>query len=202
MNNSINYYQQNANRFFEKTLNVDMSSIYDRFLSLMPQNGKILDAGCGSGRDTKVFLDRGFQVHAFDAAPILARLASEYLNHKVEVLRFQELSFNKEFDGIWACASLLHVPNTELPDVLQQMFRALKLGGILYASFKYGTRETEINGRHFTDMDKAGLTLLVGKVKGFSIIETWVSEDLRPDRKNEYWLNTLLKSEADAWPNT
>ena len=202
MNNSINYYQAHANQFFENTLNVDMSSIHERFLSLMPKNGKLLDAGCGSGRDTKVFLDRGYQVHAFDAAPTIAQLASEYLSHKVDVLRFQDLSFNKEFDGIWACASLLHVPSAELPDVLQRMFRALKPGGRLYASFKYGNGETERNGRHFTDMDEAGLALLVGKVKGFSIMDTWVSEDFRPGRKNEYWLNTFLKSEAEAWPNT
>jgi hypothetical protein len=97
------------------------------------------------------------------------------------------------FDGIRACASLLHVPNVELPDVMGRLRAALKPGGILYGSFKYGSGEREHNGRRFTDLDEPGLAGLLAHVPGLEPVETWTTGDRRPGRESERWLNTLLR---------
>jgi SAM-dependent methyltransferase len=190
---NIDYYQQNAGTFFADTVEVDMLPLYRRFLPLLPEQARILDAGCGSGRDAKAFSALGHQVTAFDASPALVALAERELEQPVQCLRFQEITWQDEFDGIWACASLLHVPAVELPDVLQRLCKALKAGGILYASFKYGSGEREHHGRRFTDVDEAGLGALLLQVPNLEPADTWTTGDLRPGRESERWLNTLLR---------
>jgi len=106
----VDYYEAQAETYYRSTVGLDMSSIYPRFLSELSPGAHIADAGCGSGRDAKAFLERGYVVTAFDASPRMANLASAYTGQKCHVLRFQEMEFRREFDGIWACASLLHVP--------------------------------------------------------------------------------------------
>ncbi len=129
---------------------------------------------------------------AFEASPKLARLASEHCGLPVEVRRFQEIEWQDAFDGIWACASLLHVPMVELPEVLRRLGRALKPDGVLYASFKYGAGEREHGGRRFTDLDEEGLAALVEGVTAFAVVETWVTGDRREGREGERWLNAIV----------
>lgn len=191
---SLDYYDTHAAAFFAETCDVDMEPLYARFLAHVQSGGRLLDAGCGSGRDTRAFLERGYAVTAFDASPTLAALASAHCGIEIEIRRFQEVEWSATFDGIWACASLLHVPLVELPDVLQRLACALRSGGVLYASFKYGTGEREHQGRRFTDLDEAGLAALVAEVQGLEILETWVTADRRPGREAELWLNTLLQN--------
>ncbi len=186
------YYTENAQAFFADTVAVGMDSLYTRFLPHIPPGGHILDAGCGSGRDTLAFLQAGYRVTAFDASPTLAALAERHTGQPIQVLLFQDLAWRREFDGIWACASLLHVPAADLPEALGRLALALRPGGILYASFKYGRGEREHRGRCFTDLDEAGLQTLLDQVPGLTERETWTTEDLRPDRAAERWLNTLL----------
>ena len=186
------YYSENAPVFFADTVAVAMDPLYARFLPHIPPGGHILDAGCGSGRDTVAFLERGYRVTAFDASPSLAALAERHTGQRVRVLRLQDLEWSQTFDGIWACASLLHVPAAELPAVMGRLAEALRPGGVLYASFKYGRGEREHQGRRFTDLDVAGLRALLAQVPGLTGPETWISEDLRPGRAAERWLNTLL----------
>ena len=190
---STDYYEEHAQVFFEDTVALDLSPLYARFLNRLPAGGHILDAGCGSGRDTRVFLDRGYAVTAVDASPALARLASTHYGIPVQVMRFQEIDWRARFDGIWACASLLHVPMMALPDVLRRLAVALKPQGVLYASFKYGQGEREHNARRFTDLDEAGLVALLQAAPYFTVLDTWTTADRRPGRAAEIWLNTLLK---------
>lgn len=194
METSTLYYDQHAQPFAEETLRVDMSTLYGRFLPLVPASGYILDAGCGSGRDARAFRDLSYRVKAFDASPRMAEIASRHLGEPVEVRRFQDLDWQEDFDGIWACASLLHVPLDELTDAVTRLSKALKKTGVLYVSFKYGRGEREHNGRRFTDLDEAGLTELVEGIDGLSILETWTTGDLRPGREAERWLNALLRT--------
>ncbi len=196
------YYRDNALAFVGNTLTVDMAPLYARFLPLLPPGGAILDAGCGSGRDARAFLDRGYAVTACDASAHLAAMASAHLGQPVLVRRFQELDWTHAFDGIWACASLLHVPGPELPDALCRLARALRPDGVLYASFKYGSGEREHHGRHFTDLNEVGLAVLLNHVKGLSLMETWTTGDRRPGRDSEPWLNILLRATAPPCPNT
>ena len=94
------YYQQNAQRFFDETVDVDMSAVYQPFLALLKPGARILDAGCGSGRDAKAFSERGYAVDAFDASAELAERAERLIGRPVEVMRFQELTAVEQYDGI------------------------------------------------------------------------------------------------------
>jgi len=196
---NIDYYEKHAAQFCEDTLGVDMTPLYQRFLPLLPQRGHILDAGCGSGRDARAFAAQGFRVTAFDASRTLIKTAEQYLGQPVHQLRFEDIGWQRRFDGIWACASLLHVPEAELDDAMLRLRNSLKSGGILYASFKHGAGERDSDGRRFTDLDEAGLSALLGRVEGLEELETWATGDLRAGRETELWLNTLVRRTEDAW---
>ncbi|ALT69011.1 bifunctional 2-polyprenyl-6-hydroxyphenol methylase/3-demethylubiquinol 3-O-methyltransferase UbiG [Methanobrevibacter millerae] len=187
-----NFYDDNAEEFFKGTVNVDISYLYDDFLSLIPDNGNILDAGCGSGRDSKFFISKNYNVTSIDGSYEMCRVAGEYLEREVMHMQFQEMEFENEFDGIWALASLLHVPSDEIKDVLKRFKNALKENGVIYASFKYGEFEGERNGRYFNDMDEKSSNELFEKL-GFEIIKTWTTQDARKDREDEKWLNIIVK---------
>ncbi|MDU7840416.1 MAG: class I SAM-dependent methyltransferase [Pantoea sp.] len=187
------YYQRNAQQFFESTVAVDMGEIRDRFTALLPAHGAVLDAGCGSGRDAKAFAEQGFQVEAFDASPKLAALASQHSGLPVKVMRFQELDVSARYNGIWCCASLLHVPRAELPEVFWRLAKALKAGGVLYASFKHGHGEREDNGRVFTDMHEGEIAGMLREngVDELRVMQEWMSEDRRRERSDR-WVNVLV----------
>ncbi|MFP4247126.1 MAG: class I SAM-dependent methyltransferase [Halochromatium sp.] len=190
---TLAYYDCEAQSFFATTVDVDMSSLYKRFLRELVGGAAILDAGCGSGRDARAFRERGYAVTAMEPCPALAALAEAHCGLSVEIRRFQDIDWVGRFDGIWACASLLHVPLAELPDVLQRLAHALRPGGILYVSFKLGRGEREHGGRRFTDLDEAGLTELLRLVPALTVAEIWTTADRRPDREDERWLNALLR---------
>jgi SAM-dependent methyltransferase len=196
------YYRDNAKAFVADTVTVDMAPLYAHFLPHVPLGGQILDAGCGSGRDARAFLNLGYCVTAIDASEHLAAFAAAHLGQAVQVIRFQDLEWTQAFDGIWACASLLHVPDRELPDTMRRLASALRLGGVIYASFKYGSGERHHHGRRFTDLDEAGLATLLDEVKVLRSLETWTTSDQRPGRESECWLNALLTATMPPWPNT
>ena len=192
-NNTLNYYNTNAHSFVSSTLSVDFTQMQDKFLNLLPQTASILDFGCGSGRDTKYFLDAGMQVDAMDGSEELCRLASEYTGIPVRQMLFEELDAKAQYDGIWACSSILHLPKESLKDVLRKMIAALKEHGIIYTSFKYGTFEGERNRRFFTDFTEETFREFVADVDGIRIEEMWITGDVRPDRGDERWLNLILR---------
>lgn len=192
-NNTLNYYNTNANSFVSSTLSVDLSQTQDKFLLLLPPAASILDFGCGSGRDTKYFLDAGMQVDATDGSEELCRLASEYTGIPVRQMLFEELDAKEQYDGIWACSSILHLPKDVLKDVLKKMIVALKENGIIYTSFKYGMFEGERNGRFFTDFTEETFQEFVSDVNEIKIEESWIAGDVRPGRGDERWLNLILR---------
>ena len=191
--NTIDYYNTNANSFVSSTLSVDFSQTQDKFLHLLPPASSILDFGCGSGRDTKYFLDAGMQVDATDGSEELCRLASEYTGIPVRQILFEDLDAKVQYDGIWACSSILHLPKDVLKDVLMKMIVALKEHGIIYTSFKYGTFEGERNGRFFTDFTEETFREFVSDVDEIKIEESWITGDVRPGRGDERWLNLILR---------
>lgn len=193
MQKTLVYYNQNAEAFIKNTISVDFKATEERFLEKLSGSSKILDFGCGSGRDTKYFLSKGYHVTAIDGSEELCRLASEYTGVPVRHMLFQELDEEDVYDAIWACSSILHLPYDELKSVLCKMSQALKQSGIVYTSFKYGTFEGERNGRYFTDMTEEKFEKLLEEVKAFQIEEQWISSDVRPDRGDEKWLNLILR---------
>src|SRR5829696_576523 len=176
---STDYYDRNAASFFADTVAADMSAARKRFLAHMPPGGRILDAGCGSGRDARAFSEVGYAVEAFDASPAMVRLASKFTGLPVRCMTFDDMSWAERFDGIWASASLLHVPRADLPRVAEVFRRALKPGGVWYISFKHGTEEREKDGRRFTDMTDQTLQAVLSTIPGLCAIEVWISEDVR-----------------------
>lgn len=189
---TLKYYQDNAQTFFDGTVNVDMSSLYETFTKHLAPGARVLDAGCGSGRDAKAFLEMGYQVEAFDASPAMVELAREHAGLPVQVMTFADVEWKEEFDGIWCCASLLHVPAVELPGVMRRLADALKPGGVWYVSFKYGDGEREVDGRRFTDMDEGKLRALLSTVAMIAVISLWTTQDKRPLR-DEVWINGVLR---------
>ncbi|GAA4012039.1 class I SAM-dependent methyltransferase [Deinococcus rubellus] len=186
------YYDQHAETFEDQTLHLDMEGLYAPFLSRLPSSASILDAGCGPGRDALAFGQRGYSVDAFDASHEMARRASLRLGQYVPQARFQDLEGEAKYDGIWACASLLHVPRPELPGVFQRIERALKPTGVLYASFKYGQGEMLRGTRRFTDLNETLLEAVVRGTATLRLSQSWITADIRPGRKEERWLNALV----------
>lgn len=189
---TLNYYQNNAQTFFDGTVNVDMSTLYESFTRHLMPGAQVLDAGCGSGRDAKAFREMGYEVEAFDASSEMVALASQHSGLSVKQMTFADVDAKKKYDGIWCCASLLHVPAQDLPVAMQALANALKPGGIWYVSFKYGDSEREKDGRRFTDMNETSLKTLLEGSPEIDIESLWTTLDKRPER-DEIWLNTLLR---------
>ena len=194
---TLSYYDENASAFCEGTRNADMSEMRGRFQQYLKPGALILDAGCGSGRDSKAFMESGYRVVAMDGSKEMCRQASKYLGHEVQCRRFEEIDERNVYDGIWACASLLHVPYELLPKVIAKLVDSLVDGGVLYASFKYGEEEREAGGRYFTDLMEEGWKKVLEEaeeeIKGSRLetVECFVTGDVREGRGEEKWLNVV-----------
>lgn len=193
---TLQFYEDNAEAFVSGTVDADMHVARQRFLQLLHSGASILDFGCGSGRDTKAFLELGYRVNAVDGSSELCSIASEYTGIPVKQMLFQDLFAVDQYDGIWACSSILHLPRRELIDVLQKISTALKADGVLYTSFKYGEFEGIRNGRYFIDLTEESFEQLMTEIPSLRIVENWITGDVRPGREDEQWLNTLLKKTA------
>ena len=192
-NKTLEYYNKNADNFAKTTINVDFYDTQNRFSTLLPEHGYILDFGCGSGRDAKYFLEHGYHVEAIDGSTELCRLASIYTGIEVRHMLFQELNEREKYDGIWACASILHLNKAELSGVFEKMSRALKKNGIIYTSFKYGDFEGMRNGRYFTDFTEELFAALLNNIPLLTIEKQWITGDARQGREDEKWYNIILK---------
>ena len=193
-NKTLAYYNRNAQLFTNDTLEVEFSGIQDSFLARLKPGAFILDFGCGSGRDSRYFLQKGYKVEACDGSEEMVKAAAQNAGIPVKRMLFSELNEKDRYDGIFACASILHVPSKELPDIITRMKKAVKTDGILYVSFKYGTFEGIRNGRYFTDLTEESLQVILDKVGGLEVIRTGITGDARPGREDEKWLNVLLRA--------
>ena len=190
---TLNYYNSNAADFSETTKNVNFLKVQQIFTNHLLPDASILDFGCGSGRDTKYFLDHGYHVKATDGSEAICKIATDYTGIQVKQMLFEELDDRNKYDGIWACASILHLSKEELSDIFQKMYRALKENGIIYTSFKYGTFEGMRNGRYFTDFTEEMFVAFIKRISGLKIEKMWITGDVREGRGDERWLNILLR---------
>ncbi len=189
---SESYYDEYGQAFAAATKDLKMNDLYAPFLEHVPPSGTILDAGCGSGRDVKAFTELGYKVAAFDASPAMVAIAKEFSQQEISIGTFQQLDYDNTFDGIWACASLLHVPLAEIDDVFVRLGRALKKGGVLYMSFKKGAGESVRHGRTFTSFNQDSLDELLKTQSHLRIVKIWLTGDIRSERAAEYWVNALV----------
>lgn len=195
MINTLDYYNHNAASFVEDTKYADMRLVQDKFLALLNPGDSILDFGCGSGRDTKYFLEKGYRVTATDGSAECVKLASVYTGIKVKEMLFQDLRELQSYDGIWACSSILHLPKRELLPVFHSMCDALKPSGVIYTSFKYGQFEGVRNDRYFTDFTEDMFQEFIKTIPGLFAEEFWITSDVRPGRSDEKWLNLILRKQ-------
>lgn len=189
---TIDYYNTHATQFADSTFAVDMESLYQPFLVLLPANARILDVGCGSGRDSLAFKNKGYEVVAMDYSEELVKKATELTGIAVCHQSFYDIDESEAYDGIWACASLLHCERERLVEVLQKLVAALKPGGVVYMSFKYGDSDRQKDGRYFTDLNEEQAAALLGQLATVDLKHQWLTEDQRPERV-EKWLNLLIK---------
>ena len=195
MDRTIDYYEKYAESFADGTVDVEFADVQNKFISLLPEKGFILDFGCGSGRDTKYFIGKGFRVDAVDGSESLCQIAARNTGIPVRHMFFWELDVDAIYDGIWACSSILHLPKDVLRDVLYKMMRAVKIGGFIYTSFKYGEFEGYRNERYFIDFTEKSLEEFIRTIPEIEIVEEWVSADARPGRSDEKWLNLILRKD-------
>ena len=190
---TLDYYNQNAETFVANTVSVDFKQTQDKFINRLETGNYILDFGCGSGRDTKYFIESGYDVTAIDGSEELCKSASVYTGIEVKRMLFQELDIDSKYDGIWACSSILHLPKNDLKLVLRKINTALKKKGIVYTSFKYGEFEGERNGRYFTDFTIETFKEFIQDIEDLKLDEYWITGDVRPGRGEEKWLNIILQ---------
>lgn len=193
--NTLQYYIDNAEEYARQTADADMISLLDVFVRRMPAKGNILDLGCGSGRDSKTFLEMDYAVTALDGSPELCRIASEHTGLAVRCLMFQELDYDEDFEGIWACSSLHHLSRDQLNETLPRVIKALKPGGILYTCFKYGESDyDDEKGRHFTCATEGSVNNLFESVRDdieMNEMKVWTSGDNLSGRDLR-WVNVVV----------
>ena len=191
---TLEYYDNNIDAYKEMWLN-DFTNNYnfeipDIFLSYLNKNSNILDLGCGTGRDSKYFIDKGYEVTSIDGSYQMCKLAESLLNKEVKQINFLDINYNNEFDGIFACASLLHLSNSDLLLVLRKISNALKENGILYTCFKYGETERVDKGRFYNDMTLEKFTELCNNISNLKILKSWVTTQYKSDTN---FINFIIK---------
>ena len=191
---TLNYYNENAQTYCEQTRNGNMQELYDKFLSLVKKNGYILDFGCGSGRDSKYFIEHGYKVMAIDGSIEMCKLAEDYIHQEVKCMKFDELDEKELFDGIWACSSILHVERKDLINVLRKMVNALKSVGVIYTCFKNGDSEKVEDGKYYNYINKEIFERMLNEASQEVTIVDYFESITKPNinRPQANWGNYLI----------
>lgn len=189
---SLDYYERYAIPYYEQTIDLDLSGIMQNFVELLPEGAEVLDLGCGSGRDTKALEEHGFYVTPMDGSAKMCELAEIYTDKEVLNLTFEEMDFREVFDGIWACASLVHVPLEDMKTILEKVLEALKPGGILYFSVYEGDRNGVYGGRYYCDYTEESLKHILRHNRNAETLKIWRTEDVRREKEDHQWLNVLV----------
>ncbi|MCF7919421.1 MAG: class I SAM-dependent methyltransferase [Candidatus Cloacimonetes bacterium] len=196
MDNAKRYYKKHAEEFIQRTVSLDMSDIYTPFLELLPLGSCILDVGCGSGRDAEKFQEKGYAVTALDPVEEFVAYSSRLTGKKTLLMKVEDIEFAGEFEGIWACSSLLHIRPEKMQDVFRKLNRALKEEGILFISVKYGEFEGEKEGTFFCFYTEEKFEETRFQQAGFELVKYLYTLDKQPGRENEKWLNVYLRKVA------
>lgn len=191
---SVDYYNKYANAYFDSTVELDMSETLGEFMEMLETGDTVLDLGCGSGRDAKVLMENNFEVTLLDASSELAELADIYTGVEPLVMDMREIDFDSVFEGIWACASLLHLPKDDMPDMLRKLCDALKVNGVLYISVKKGDYEGFRQERFYSDYEASELEMLLRDVGGFEDIKIWENDDSRVE--GQQWVNAFARKKG------
>jgi len=193
MNTTISYFNDNAERAFKDAFTITERTNQDRFLSYLKQGDTILDFGCGSGRDSAYFLEKGYEVVSTDGAEKLCELAAEYLKRPVKVMEFNELNEENQYDGIFASASIMHLEYDKLVEVFPKMIRALKDNGILYVSFKYGDQDGYLGKRYYTYMTENRFADMMKQFPELLVEDSGIFGNEHPGQIDFRWYYAILR---------
>jgi SAM-dependent methyltransferase len=167
------------------------------FLDRLRPGSRILELGCGGGRDTEAMIQGGFIVDATDGSAEMARKAEERTGQPVRVMRFDQLDAVEAYDAVWAHASLLHAPRSALPEILTLVFRALRPGGYHFANFKGGGVEGRDRlGRYYNYCDEADLLDLYRAAGPWEIVATEDYVGTGYDGSERPWVALTLRKPA------
>ncbi|MFZ4550199.1 MAG: class I SAM-dependent methyltransferase [Aquabacterium sp.] len=187
----MSFYNENAVSYALETAQADLSQLYSQFAARLQPGARVLDLGCGGGRDLRAFKTRGFDCIGVDPSARLAKISAETSGCEVLVSKAQELSFVDAFDGIWACASLLHLPKVEMPATLTRLRNALRSNGVLFLSMQEGHGSSvEEDGRFYARYSNQELRELV-VASGLNLIDQWITADSLKGRESIAWINLL-----------
>jgi len=197
--NTLDYYNKNAKIYFEQTIIGNLKENYDKFLNRIPEKAYILDFGCGSGRDSKYFLENGYKIKAIDGSEEMCKLSSKYINQDVVCMKFDELDDENIYDAIWACSSILHVEKEILPNILDKMIRSLKPNGVIFTAFKKGEGYEIKEGKYYNFLTKEEMEKILNNLKqNANIIDYFetLSSTKRPEKV--IWSNYIIQKISNS----
>jgi len=195
MNSTIDYYDRNADEYFAHTSGVTFDEIYRRFLKYIPQGGRIMDLGCGSGRDVKWFCDHGYEAYGLDASEELAKRATNTFGITVSTGLVEDWIADEPFDGIWCCATLMHLDDRALEQFFKNLKCNLKAGGVVFLSVKSGiTTGLDEQGRYFRDFTEGDVYEIIVRHKDLQVREIWYTHD-KLDRDTFRWMNVIITTD-------
>jgi 2-polyprenyl-3-methyl-5-hydroxy-6-metoxy-1,4-benzoquinol methylase len=191
MNGTIDYYNSHANEYYRTTVDADLDAGRKKFAAYLPAGARVIDMGCGSGRDVLAFREMGLDAAGLDASEELVRLAKERLGIPVFKADLSCWTADEPYDGIWCCAALMHLEETDCRRFFANLKYNLKPGGALYISVKSGI-ETGMDsaGRYMRNFTEEDIYELAGSVEGLEITELWYSADTL-SRNDFRWLNII-----------
>jgi 2-polyprenyl-3-methyl-5-hydroxy-6-metoxy-1,4-benzoquinol methylase len=190
---TFSHYETHAASLIENSRLSNHTEWCQPFAALLSPHAHILDAGCGAGYASQYFLQQGYRVTAFDASEPLVQFATQLIQQPVYHLKYEEIDFESQFEGIWACASLLHVPRLHMAQVIHKLAVALKDNGILYANFVYGEKEISRGGILFNDYTEEQFGAVLEAELQLQPLRMWKSLDLPPIRPDREWLHILAR---------
>ena len=181
---TIGYYNKYASAIFEQTVERDLEEERKAFLEEMEEGDTILDLGCGSGRDSLAFYEQGLDVTPLDASEEMCKLAEIHTGLEVLNMSYEDMEFDEVFDGVWGCEALVHVPEEEMPEILDKVIDSLRQDGTLYLSFHEGDFEGIQNGRYFCEYTQEKLERILKETGRLEIRKIWVTgeEEAEGDR--------------------
>ena len=195
MSRTKDYYDSHATEYFEKTVEGDFDSFRMRFTSYLKENARIIDVGCGSGRDVAAFCKMGYNAEGLDNSKELAALAADKLGINITVEDMSTWKAEQPYDGIWCFASLLHLTDKELESFFSNLEYNLSPGGILFVSVKDGI-ETGFDeeGRYMRNFNQDELISMITEA-GLEVLDIIHTEDAF-GRGGFTWLSVIAKKAA------
>ena len=192
---TIQSYNKFAKNYVDSTFDTILQYQLTQFTSFL-KGGKVLDAGAGSGRDSIYLKEEGFTVSAIDISSEIAKEAKKKTKVNIKEMDLRKLDFkDKSFDGIWCCASFIHIPKKDTEKTLKEFNRVLKEQGVLYLGLREGTSEglepstnlsrEEVFISYYTQNEIESLI----KETDFDIITSYIEQD----NEGNSWINLFAR---------